>query len=113
MDANSKSMQVELHADNSDGKLFSDAYCQVHFMLAPLPNRMLLPVTAIVQSNQGAQVAVLRKDNRVTLKPIQIGRDLGNSIEVTAGLSPQDKVIDAPPETLQTGNMVQATDAGQ
>ena len=113
MDTTSKSMQVELHADNSDGKLFSDAYCQVHFMLAPLPNRMLLPVTAIVQSNQGAQVAVLRKDNRVTLKPIQIGRDLGNSIEVTAGLSPQDKVIDAPPETLQTGNIVRAADAGQ
>jgi hypothetical protein len=25
---------------------------------------------------------------------------------VTAGLSPQDKVIDAPPETLQQGNVV-------
>jgi RND family efflux transporter MFP subunit len=113
MDATSKSMLVELHAENPDGKFFSDAYCQVHFLLTPLPNRMLLPVTAIVQSNQGVQIAVLRKDNSVALKPIQIGRDLGNSIEVIEGLSPQDKVIDAPPETLQTGNMVRLADAAR
>jgi multidrug efflux pump subunit AcrA (membrane-fusion protein) len=106
MDTASKSMLVELHAENPDGTLFSAAYCQVHFLLAPLPNRLLLPVTAIMQSNQGTQVAVLRKDNRVAIRPVQIGRDLGNSVEVTAGLSPQDEVIDAPPETLQAGNMV-------
>jgi RND family efflux transporter MFP subunit len=113
MDATSKSMLVELHAQNPDGKLFSGAYCQVHFQLAPLPNRFLLPVTAIMQSNQGTQVAVLRKDGRVALKPIQIGRDLGNSIEVTGGLSLQDKVIDAPPETLQAGNMVRVANAAR
>jgi RND family efflux transporter MFP subunit len=113
MDTSSKSMLVKLQAENPDGKLFSDAYCQVHFLLSPLPNRLLLPVTAIMQSNRGTQVALLGKDNRVALKPVQIGRDLGNSVEVTAGLSPQDKVIDAPPETLQAGNMVRVADTTQ
>jgi len=113
MDTSSKSMLVKLQAENPDGKLFSDAYCQVHFQLAPLSNRFLLPVTAIMQSNLGTQVAILRKDNRVALKPVQIGRDLGNSVEVTAGLSPQDKVIDSPPETIQTGNIVRVADSAQ
>ena len=110
MDAASKSMLVKLHAENPNGELFSDAYCQVHFLLAPVPNRLLLPVTAIMQSNQGTQVAILGKDSRVALKPIQIGRDLGNRVEVTSGLSPQDKVIDSPPETIQTGNLVRVAD---
>jgi RND family efflux transporter MFP subunit len=113
MDTASKSMLVELHAENPNGKLFSGAYCQVHFQLAPLSNRFLLPVTAIMQSNRGAQVAVLMKDHHVALKPIQIGRDLGNSIEVTAGLSPHDNVIDSPPETIQTGNLVRVADGAQ
>ncbi|HEX4636950.1 MAG TPA: efflux RND transporter periplasmic adaptor subunit [Rhizomicrobium sp.] len=113
MDTASKSMLVELHAENPDSTLFSDAYCQVHFLLAPLPNRLLLPVTAIIQSNQGSQVAVLEKNNHVALKPVQIGRDLGDSVEVTAGLSPQDKVINSPPETIQTGNMVRVANASQ
>jgi RND family efflux transporter MFP subunit len=113
MDTTSKSMLVKLHAENPDGKLFSDAYCQVHFLLAPLPNRLLLPVTAIMQSNQGTQVAVLSKDNRVALKPVHIGRDLGNSVEVTSGLSLQEKVIDSPPETIQTGSMVRIANAAR
>lgn len=113
MDATSKSMPVELHAENLEGKLFSGTYCQVHFQLAPLPNRMLPPVTAIMQSNHRTQVAVVRKDSRVALKPVRIGRDPGNSVEVTSGLSPQDKVIDAPPETLQQGNMVRIAEAAK
>jgi multidrug efflux pump subunit AcrA (membrane-fusion protein) len=110
MDTASKSMLVKLYAENPNGELFSDAYCQVHFLLAPLPNRLLLPVTAIMQSNQGTQVAIVGKDSRVALKPIQIGRDLGSKVEVTSGLSPRDKVIDSPPETIQTGNIVRVAD---
>jgi hypothetical protein len=41
------------------------------------------------------------------LKSIQLGRDFGDTVEVTAGLDPQDRVIDSPPETLQTGDTVQ------
>jgi RND family efflux transporter MFP subunit len=111
MNAASKSMQVELHAANPDGALDADTYCQVHFHLAPLPNHFLLPVTAIVQSDRGTQVAVLGADSRAALKPIQIGRDLGDKVEVVSGLSPQDKVIDSPPETLETGNKVQLANA--
>jgi hypothetical protein len=36
------------------------------------------------------------------LKPVQLGRDFGDSVEVVAGLSPSDRVIDSPPGTLQS-----------
>jgi hypothetical protein len=61
----------------------------------------------LVPVNHGAQVAVLGNDNTVMLKPVQLGRDFGDSVEVTAGLAPQDRVIDSPPETLQDGDQVQ------
>jgi hypothetical protein len=47
----------------------------------------------------------------VVLKSVQIGRDFGDSVEVTAGLGPQDRVIDSPPETLQNGDTVQLASA--
>jgi hypothetical protein len=43
----------------------------------------------------------------VVLKSVQLGRDFGDSVEVTAGLTPQDQVIDSPPETLRTGDSVE------
>lgn len=113
----SRSMQVELQADNSNGKLFGGSYCRVDFEIPDDPNMVRLPATALMPVNRGTQVAIVGDDNKVVLKSIQLGRDFGDSVEVTAGLSPQDKVIDSPPETLQSGDIVQvasptATQAG-
>jgi multidrug efflux pump subunit AcrA (membrane-fusion protein) len=107
LDVNSRSMLVELQADNTDGKLFAGAYAQVHFQLPSDPNMVRVPATALVPVNQGVQVALLGNDNKVVLKPVQLGRDFGDSVEVTAGLSPSDRVIDNPPETVQSGDVVQ------
>ena len=107
MDANSRSMLVELQADNADGSLFAGAYCQVHFQLPGDPNVLRIPATALATVDHGAQVAVLGLDNKVTLKPVKLGRDFGDSVEVVDGLSLTDKVIDSPPETLRNGDQVQ------
>jgi membrane fusion protein, multidrug efflux system len=107
MAANSRSMQVELQADNADGRLFAGAYCLVHLQLPVDPNMVRLPATALLPVNQGAEVAVLGDGNKAVLKSVQLGRDFGDSVEVKAGLSPTDRVIDSPPETLQSGDAVQ------
>jgi RND family efflux transporter MFP subunit len=107
MAANSRSMQVELQADNADGKLSAGAYCLVHLQLPVDPNMVRLPATALLPVNQGVEVAVLGDGNKAVLKSVQLGRDFGDSVEVKAGLSPSDQVIDSPPETLQSGDAVQ------
>jgi hypothetical protein len=66
-----------------------------------------VPATALVPADRGAQVALLGNDGKAVLKPVQLGRDFGDSVEVVAGLSPSDRVIDSPPETLQSGDQVQ------
>jgi RND family efflux transporter MFP subunit len=107
MNETSRSMLVELQADNPDGKLFGGTYCRVDFQIPGDPNMVRLPATALIPVNRGVQVAVLGDGNKVVLKSIQLGRDFGDTVEVTAGLDPQDRVIDSPPETLQTGDTVQ------
>jgi RND family efflux transporter MFP subunit len=107
MNEASRSMLVELQADNPDDKLFGGTYCRVDFQIPGDPNMVRLPATALIPVNRGAQVAVLGEGNKVVLKSIQLGRDFGDTVEVTAGLAPQDRVIDSPPETLQTGDTVQ------
>jgi RND family efflux transporter MFP subunit len=111
INATSRSMLVELQADNSDGKLFGGTYCRVDFQIPSDPNMVRIPATALMPINRGAQIAVLDASNKVVLKSIQLGRDFGDSVEVTAGLAPQDRVIDSPPETLQNGDTVQLATA--
>ena len=106
INATSHSMQVELQADNADGKFFGGSYCNVHFEVPTGANLVTIPSTALVTGNQGTQVATLDGNNKVVLKNVQLGRDLGDSVEVIAGLTPSDRVINNPPETLVAGDTV-------
>jgi len=106
INASSHSMQVELQADNAAGKFFGGSYCNVHFELPTDANLVTIPSTALVTGNQGTQVATLDGNNKVVLKSVQLGRDLGDSVEVIAGLSPSDRIINNPPETLAAGDTV-------
>jgi RND family efflux transporter MFP subunit len=107
VNAASRSMLVELQADNSDGKLLGGAYCRVNFQIPGDPNVLRIPATALTPVNRGVQVAIVGEGNKVVFKSIQLGRDFGDTVEVTAGLDPQDRVIDSPAETLQSGDVVQ------
>jgi multidrug efflux pump subunit AcrA (membrane-fusion protein) len=55
---------------------------------------------------EGLRVGVVR-DGRVQLVPISIGQDYGDTVEVTAGLSPEDQVVLNPPDSLVSGTRVE------
>ncbi len=108
---NSHSMQVELQADNAAGKFFGGSYCNVHFEIPTDANLVKVPSTALITGNQGTQIATLDSNDKVVLRNVQVGRDLGDSVEVLAGLSPADRIINNPPETLAAGDAVRVAQA--
>jgi RND family efflux transporter MFP subunit len=108
---NSHSMQVELQADNAAGKFFGGSYCNVHFEIPTDANLVKVPSTALITGNHGTQIATVDSNDKVVLRSVQLGRDLGDSVEVVAGLSPADRIIDNPPETLAAGDAVRVAQA--
>jgi RND family efflux transporter MFP subunit len=111
INASSHSMQVELQADNAAGKFFGGSYCNVHVEIPTDANLVKIPSTALITGNQGTQAATLDSNNRVVLKSVKLGRDLGDSVEVKAGLTPSYRIINSPPETLMTGDTVRVAGA--
>ncbi len=108
---NSHSMQVELQADNAAGKFFGGSYCNVHFEIPTDAHLVKVPSTALITGNQGTQIATLDSNDKVVLRSVQLGRDLGDSVEVVAGLSPAERIINNPPETLAAGDAVRVAQA--
>src|SRR4030081_1522923 len=111
INASSHSMQVELQADNAAGKFFGGSYCNVHFEIPTDANLVRVPSTALITGNQGTQVATLDGNDKVVLKSVKLGRDLGDSVEVLAGLTPSDRIINNPSETLASGDTVRVAGA--
>jgi hypothetical protein len=58
---------------------------------------------------QGAQVAVIGPGDKVQLRPINIGRDYGATLEVLGGVSPTDQVVINPADSLEDGQQVNVT----
>lgn len=107
----SRALLVQLEADNPNGKLISGSYAEVHFDLPSTPGVLQLPVTALLFRQHGLKVATVGADGHVVLKNIQIGRDMGTRVEVIAGLTTADRVIDSPPDWLAQGDQVHAIES--
>jgi RND family efflux transporter MFP subunit len=108
---NSRTALIELQADNPDGKLWPGAFAEVHFHIPADANTLSVPLTALVFSAQGMRVAALDADDRVALKPVAVGRNLGNRVEIESGLSPSDRLVDNPLESTQSGDKVKVAES--
>src|ERR1700734_2492614 len=108
---NSRTALVELQADNPAGKLWPGAFAEVHFHIPADPNTLSIPLTALVFGAQGMRVAALDAEGKVALKPVVVGRNLGNRVDIQSGLAPSDRLVDSPLESTQTGDAVNIANA--
>jgi len=101
-----RTLLVELHVDNPDGLLQPGAYAQVVFRLPSNPDVLRIPTSALVFRKQGLQVARLGPGDKIELKSVTLGRNLGTDVEVVSGLSASDRIVDSPPDSLASGDLV-------
>jgi RND family efflux transporter MFP subunit len=105
-----RTLNVEVDVDNANGHLRPGAYVFVHFHLPAGGTAVTVPSNTLLFRSEGLRVAVVR-DNRVTLAPVTIGHDFGNTVEITSGITPSDSVILDPSDSLTDGVEVHAQPA--
>jgi RND family efflux transporter MFP subunit len=105
-----RTLLVELHADNPDGLLQPGAYAQVTFQLPGDPHVVRIPTSALLFREQGLQVATLGPGDKIELKSVKLGRNLGTDVEVVSGLSMSDRVVNSPPDSLSAGDVVRVAE---
>ena len=103
---NSRTLLVELHMDNPSNEIQPGSYAQVRLTSGSLGQVVTLPNNTLLFRAQGLQVGVVKPDNTVELHDIKVGRDFGTTIQVVQGVTPSDKVIVNPSDSLVTGAVV-------
>lgn len=106
LDANSRTLQVELQIDNTKGELLPGSYAQVYFNLAGVEQALRIPVNTVLFRTDGLKVALLDAQNRVRLQEITEGRDFGTEIEVLSGVTASDVIVANPPDSISDGTVV-------
>jgi RND family efflux transporter MFP subunit len=102
---------MQIIVDNSAGEMMPGDYAGIHLAAASAASVLSVPASAVIFDAKGLSVATVGPDQRVVLKPVSIGRDLGSVVEVASGLAPTDRVIENPPDGIENGAAVRLTGA--
>lgn len=105
IDVSTRTMQVEVTLPNKEGLLLPGAYIQVALPLAA-GQALTMPTNALIVRAEGLRVAVVDNGGAVRMKPVKIGRNFGESLEVLEGVGAADRLVLNPPDSLTDGDKV-------
>ncbi len=111
VDVSSGTTRMQLGLDNSAGELMPGGYANVKLSLQRDTVPLHIPASALIFNQSGLRVATVGADDKVLFKTVTISRDLGRTIELSSGLSAEDRVITAPPDGLADGDRVRVAGA--
>ncbi|HZM08710.1 MAG TPA: efflux RND transporter periplasmic adaptor subunit [Candidatus Limnocylindrales bacterium] len=113
IDPITRTLLTEVDVPNKDGHLLPGSFGEVHFRPGISGQKVTLPVNAMLFRQEGTRVAVVGSDNKVRLRPITIGRDYGNTLEILGGVSVEDQVVVNPADSLEEGQQVNVASQSQ
>jgi len=106
----SRTLLVELEVDNSKNQILPYSYGDLTFTANHTKPVLMIPADSVLFRAQGLQVGVVGPDDIVELRSIQEGRDFGQKVEILSGLTPADRVIIYPSDSLIGGIKVRIAD---
>jgi len=104
--SNTRTAVTELTVENPDRSLWPGTYVDVVLEVPADPTIPTMPEQALIFRAAGAQVAVIDAQNRVHLRSVTLGENLGETVQVTSGVSVKDKLVNNPPAGLADGQVV-------
>ena len=107
LDPGSRTERVEVQLPSEGGALKAGMYLTLRFHVRTAEPVLIVPATALDIGREGTRVATLRADHRIAFKKITLGRDFGTTVEITAGLTSGDLLVDNPSTQLVEGDQVE------
>jgi RND family efflux transporter MFP subunit len=106
IDTATRTMQVEVSLRNQDAALLPGAFVQVELALPP-SGTVTVPFNALLFRGEGVRVAAVDANGKVHIRPVQLGRNFGESVEILAGLAGGERLVVNPADSLAEGDQVQ------
>jgi RND family efflux transporter MFP subunit len=104
--SNTRTAVTELTVENPNRTLWPGTYVDVVLQVPADPAIPTMPEQALIFRAAGPQVALLDAQNRIHLKSVTLGENLGEIVQVTSGLSINDRLVNNPPAGLLEGEVV-------
>jgi len=112
IDTATRTMQIEVQLPNREGQLLPGAYVQVSLPLQS-SNALVVPANTLIFRGKGILVALVDAQGRIQLRPVKVGRNYGETVEVLDGVSSADQLVMNPSDSLSEGDQVTVVPAAK
>ena len=106
LDPRTGSIRYEVTFPNPGDALRPGQFGKVRFVADMKKGAMVIPQEAVTELQGSYQVAVVGDDNKVSIRPVQVGQRIGAMWEVTQGLKSGDKVVVQGVQKVHEGSAV-------
>lgn len=110
LDPNTRTMPTEIEVDNSDHTLYSGMYAHVTFTLQSLADRLVVPRQAVLKTPTTRELLVVDQE-RVKAVAVKTGFEDERWMEITEGLSGEERIILQGHQRIRPGDRVRVREA--
>ncbi len=112
VDVGSGTVSVRAVLPNKDAQLIPGQFIRAKVEGVVLSSVVSVPRKAIMSGPQGSFVWIVGNDQKAQMRPVQVGRSMGNNVIVTDGLQAGDRyVVEGVMKVMQPGIQVSAVSA--
>jgi multidrug efflux system membrane fusion protein len=92
--------------DNKDGRLWPGQYVRIDIDLGMRPGVTTAPLVAVQPSQDGPFIFVVKPDNTVERRPVEVAEARGGMAALASGLKPGEKIVIEGQQRLKAGMTV-------
>lgn len=86
-------LQLQGELSNKSGKFLPGQYVRVRIPIQVIQNAKVVPQKSVKINQAGPYVYVVKEDNSVELRKVQLGEEIDGKVVVSDGLNPGEKVV--------------------
>jgi RND family efflux transporter MFP subunit len=102
-----RTMHTEVDVPNPTHVLIPGMYADATVTLERKNDALSVPLQAITEQPGENTVFVVNPDNKIEIRPVQVGLESANSVEIASGLREGEKVVVSDRASLKAGTLVQ------
>jgi multidrug efflux system membrane fusion protein len=105
---------VKLRAvfDNKDDALFPNQFVNVRLLVDTVKDATVVPVAAIQRGQPGTFVYLVKADDTVEIRVVELGATDGDKVQIVKGLQPGDQVVIDGTDRLRDGAKIRRPGGG-
>jgi RND family efflux transporter MFP subunit len=111
MNAQARTMRVEVDMPNSNHGLVPGMYVNVAFSL-PSRGQVEVPAAALIFRSSGTEVAHVDDRGKISFEAVSIARDNGSLVELSSGVKPGDRLVLNISSQIAAGQTVAVNEPG-